>query len=97
VNEATFMEPLEDRYHVLRVPASDIAISLGSELGASMVMTGAYVAVTGIIGLDAVIEGMRESVPSYRTQHIAANETALRAGFDAVDAGSYPAWEGAPV
>ena len=50
-----------------------------------MVMVGAYAATTGLVGLDALIEGMRESIPPYRTQHIAANETAMRAGFDAVE------------
>ena len=43
----------------------------------------------------ALVEAMRESIPSYRTQHIAANEQALRAGLDAVEAGAFPAW--APV
>jgi Pyruvate/2-oxoacid:ferredoxin oxidoreductase gamma subunit len=93
VNEATFATELdESRFRVLRVPATDIAASLGNELGGSMVMVGAYLATTGLVGLDAAIEGMRESIPSYRTQHIASNETALGAGYDAVEAGSAPAW-----
>ncbi len=93
VNTATFESEIdEDRYQVVRVPATDIAINLGSELGGSLVMVGAYLAATGLIGLDAAIEGMRESIPPYRTQHIAANETALRAGFDAVEPNTVPAW-----
>lgn len=93
VNDATFeTEVDESRYRVLRVPASDVATSLGNELGGSMVMVGAYLATTGLIGLDAAIEGMRESIPSYRTQHLAANEAALRAGYEAVEPGTMPAW-----
>ena len=58
-----------------------------------MVMLGAYAGTTGIVGLDALIEAMRESIPPYRTQHIEANEQALRAGWDLLPANAYPAWE----
>jgi hypothetical protein len=40
---------------------------------------------------------MRQSIPSYRTQHIATNEVALRAGWDLLPANSFPAWEAARV
>jgi 2-oxoglutarate ferredoxin oxidoreductase subunit gamma len=93
VNDATFETPLDaERFQVLRVAASDLALALGNELGASLVMTGAYLATTGLVGLDAAIEGMRESIPPYRTQHIAKNEEALRAGFDAVEPLTAPAF-----
>ena len=94
VNDATFETPLdEERYRVLRVPATDIAAQLGNELGGSMVMVGAYVAITGLVGLDAAVEAMRQSIPPYRQQHIAANDAAIRAGLDAVDHLAFPAWE----
>jgi Pyruvate/2-oxoacid:ferredoxin oxidoreductase gamma subunit len=94
VNEATFEQPLdEDRYRVVRFGATDIATDLGNELGGSMVMVGAYVGITGLVGLDATVEAMRQSIPPYRRQHIAANEVAIRAGFDAVDLLAFPAWE----
>jgi Pyruvate/2-oxoacid:ferredoxin oxidoreductase gamma subunit len=94
VNEATFETPLdEDRYRVVRVRGTDIAAELGNELGGSMVMVGAYVGTTGLVGLDATVEAMRQSIPPYRQQHIAANEAAIRAGFDAVDQFTFPAWE----
>ncbi len=94
VNEATFATELDPtRWTVVRVPATDVATSLGNELGGSMVMVGAYLATTGLVGIDAAIEGMRESIPSYRTQHIAANEEAMRAGHDAVEPLTMPAWE----
>lgn len=92
VNDATFEASLDERYRSIRIPATEIAAEIGNELGASMVMVGAFVALTGIIGLDAAIAGMRESIPSYRAQHIAANEGALRAGFDRVDEMAAPAW-----
>jgi len=93
VNDATFETTLGDRYRVVRVPATEIAAELGNELGASMVMVGAFASITGLVGIDAAVEGMRLSIPSYRTQHVAANEVALRAGFDRVGSTSAPAWE----
>jgi len=93
VNDATFETALGDRYRVVRVPASEIAAELGNDLGASMVMVGAFAGLTGLVGIDAAVEGMRQSIPSYRTQHVAANEVALRAGFDRVESMSAPAWE----
>ena len=83
VNDATFETPLDaDRYRVVRVPATDRATELGHAMGASMVMAGAYAAISGAVGLDTLIDGMRESIPSYRTQHIESNETTLRDGYE---------------
>ena len=82
---------------VHRVDATGIATELGHPLGGSMVMAGAYAGLTAIVGADALVEAMRESIPSYRTQHIAANERAIRAGLDAVEAGAFPAWSPSPV
>lgn len=82
VNDGTFETPLDtERYHVVRVPATERATELGHAMGGSMVMAGAYAAVSGMVGLEALVDGMRESIPSYRTQHIEANEITLRDGF----------------
>jgi len=100
LNDGTFETALDQaRYRVLRVPATDLAAELGNELGGSLVMVGAYLATTGLVGIDAAVDGMRASIPPYRTQHIAKNEEAMRAGFAAVDALTVPAWqtEGAPA
>ena len=67
VNDATFETELDEiRYRVLRVPATDVADELGNPLGGSMVMAGAYAATSGLVGLDALLEGMRASIPPYR-------------------------------
>ncbi len=93
VNESTFEHEITAPVTVRRIAATDIATGLGNPLGGSMVMVGAYAALTGLVGLDALIEGMRQSVPPYRTQHIAANELALRTGWESVTPGEFPAWE----
>jgi Pyruvate/2-oxoacid:ferredoxin oxidoreductase gamma subunit len=93
VNDATFTTEIQAPVTVIRVPATNVATDLGNPLGGSMVMLGAYAGTTGIVALDALIEAMRESIPPYRTQHIEANETALRAGWDLLPADAHPAWE----
>ncbi|HEY8547417.1 MAG TPA: 2-oxoacid:acceptor oxidoreductase family protein [Acidimicrobiales bacterium] len=74
------------------VPAGDIAAGLGAPMSAGLVLLGAYAAVTGLVGLDALTAAMTRLVPPYRSQHIATNEAALRAGHDAVPALAAPAW-----
>jgi Pyruvate/2-oxoacid:ferredoxin oxidoreductase gamma subunit len=81
VNDSTFETSVDDGHRVVRVPATGMATELGNQLGGSMVMAGAYAAISGVVGLTPLIAGMRESIPPYRTQHVAANETAIRAGY----------------
>ena len=92
VNEETFTAPLDPSLAIHRVPATEIAADLGNRLGGSMVMVGAYAAVTGLVGIDALIAAMRSSIPPYRVQHADANERALRAGWELLPHGTSPAW-----
>jgi Pyruvate/2-oxoacid:ferredoxin oxidoreductase gamma subunit len=93
VNDATFTTEITAPVTVLRVPATNVAADLGTQLGGSMVMLAAYAATTGIVERDALVEGMRESIPPYRTQHIEANERSIAAGWDLLPANEHPAWE----
>lgn len=72
-----------DGVEVVGVAAGDVACGLGSQMAAGFVLLGAYASVTGMAGLEALVSAMKELVPSYRTQHVALNEAALRAGFQA--------------
>ena len=45
------------------------------------------------LALSLAATPLVEAVPPYRRQHVEANERALRAGFDAVEALAAPAWE----
>lgn len=93
LNSSLFEDGVDrDRLRIVDLAASDLAAELGNPLAVSMVATGAYVAVTGLVSLDAAVAAMRESLPSYRRQHADGNEQALRAGHDAVDARTAPAW-----
>lgn len=83
VNSSVFEDTLDrDRYTVHELPASDVATDLGSILLANMVLCGAYATITGVVTLDALVTGMREAVPPYRSQLVEANERALRAGAE---------------
>ena len=93
VNDATFTTEITAPATVIRVPATNVATDIGNPLGGAMVMLGAYAGTTGIVELTSLIEAMRESIPPYRTQHIEANEKALRAGWDLLPASAHPAWE----
>ena len=77
---------------VVGVDATDLALSVGGMLVASMVMIGAYAAATGMVDLASLEAASRASLPSYRARHADLNDLALRAGFHAVAAGSTPAW-----
>lgn len=97
VNDSTFSTDLSDvPARSFRVPASEVAAEVGNELTASMVLLGAFAAITGLVTLDGLHAGMRESVPAYRRQHLELNERALTAGFAAVEALLVPAWTAEP-
>jgi 2-oxoglutarate ferredoxin oxidoreductase subunit gamma len=78
---AADIEPGE--FELVAVPAGDIAAGLGSPMAAGFVLLGAYAAATGMAGIEALVAAMKELVPPYRTQHVAINEAALRAGTPA--------------
>ena len=83
VNTSVFEDDLDrDRYQVVEVPATDVATDLGNPLLAAMVMSGVYGRTSGLVSLEGLIEGMRRSVPPYRSQLIEANEAALETGWE---------------
>lgn len=77
---------------VYALPATELAHELGNPLTASLVMLGAFAHLTGVVGPDALVAAMRESVPAYRHQHLDANERALRIGAERWEP-AVPAWE----
>jgi 2-oxoglutarate ferredoxin oxidoreductase subunit gamma len=91
---STLFEAEVDRehYRVFDVPATRVAGELGSPLAACLVLIGAFVSLSGLLGADALVAGMRDSVPPYRRQHLEANEKALRAGFELGPRGAASAW-----
>jgi Pyruvate/2-oxoacid:ferredoxin oxidoreductase gamma subunit len=70
----------------IAIPATELAVDVGNVMAASIVMIGAYAAVTGLLTLDALVAAVAQALPPYRKQHIALNERALRVGYDAAPA-----------
>jgi 2-oxoglutarate ferredoxin oxidoreductase subunit gamma len=98
VNSTVFDRPLgRDDLIVVEVPVSDLAVDLGNVMAASMVMVGVYVAVTGLVGLDAAVDAVAASLPPYRAKHVDLNVRAVRAGADAAPDTRVPAWAPATV
>ncbi len=92
VNDATFHRPVAADVTVVRLAATEAAHEHGNPLGGALVMAGAYAALTGVVTIDALVAAMRDSIPSYRTHHVAANETSIRVGATLVEAGAHPFW-----
>jgi Pyruvate/2-oxoacid:ferredoxin oxidoreductase gamma subunit len=91
---STVFEGSFDRaaYTAVDVPATDLAVELGNIMTASMVMVGAYAAVTGLVGVDALVDAVPSALPSYRAKHAVLNQDAVRAGYDAAPAVRVDAW-----
>ncbi len=80
-------------YQAYAVPAVEIATAQGSPLAAAMVMIGAYAGLTGATSLDAMIQALEQSLPSYRRKLFDTNVAALKAGHAHLPANRHPAWE----
>lgn len=93
VNASLFAGELDrDAQRVFEVPATQVATDLGNPLAASLVLLGAFASLSALLGLPALVEAMRASVPAYRSQHLASNERALEAGFACAPCAAAPAW-----
>jgi 2-oxoacid:acceptor oxidoreductase gamma subunit (pyruvate/2-ketoisovalerate family) len=93
INSTVFEGDVDrDRYTTVDVPATDLAVDVGNVVAASMVMIGAYAAVTGLVGIESLVGCVAGALPSYRSAHAERNVLALRAGFGAVPAGVAEAW-----
>ena len=80
VNTSVAGDIAAEGIEVVGVAAGDVAGGLGSPMAAGFVLLGAYAAVSGMARVDSLVTAMKELVPPYRTQHVAVNEAALRAG-----------------
>jgi Pyruvate/2-oxoacid:ferredoxin oxidoreductase gamma subunit len=87
VDATVFDEPPElPGVTTTAVPATTIAIDIGNVMTASIVMVGAFGAITELVGMDALAAAISDALPPYRKQHVALNQHALRAGHDAARA-----------
>lgn len=83
--EASIVDHLHglEGHRLIVVPGKEIALQIGNAQSTGLVMLGAYGAITGLVGVESLVAAMKQVVPSYRRQHVEANEKALRAGYEA--------------
>ena len=67
------------------IPATALG---GAPVNASLVLVGAYVAISALVSLDAALAAVDDALPSYRRQHAEGCRTALRTGFRAAPDGA---------
>ena len=72
--------PVRQDLRVLAVPANELAEELGSARVANMVCLGAFLALTGAVSEEAVLQSLRKALPVHRHDLIPLNEAALRRG-----------------
>jgi 2-oxoglutarate ferredoxin oxidoreductase subunit gamma len=70
---------------VYEIDAGAIAASVATAQAIGFVLLGAYNAITGLVGADALAAAMEELLPPYRKQHAPANVRALEAGAAALE------------
>jgi Pyruvate/2-oxoacid:ferredoxin oxidoreductase gamma subunit len=66
------------------LPATRLAEEAGNIAGASMITLGAFVAATGIVGFDSVVDAMRAALPPHRRQRAEENARFLQLGAEYV-------------
>lgn len=68
------------------VPANDMAEKVGSDKSANMVILGSYLATSGVLPMDKLIETMKEKLAA-KAKFLPMNEAAITAGFNLVKSG----------
>ena len=79
-------------FEPLCVNASAIAKEIEAPLSIALVLLSAFCAATQLVSLPALAESMADAIPSYRSQHIATNRRAIKAGYASVDSVLVDAW-----
>jgi 2-oxoglutarate ferredoxin oxidoreductase subunit gamma len=75
-------DPDRDDIGIVKIPAHDIALELGSERILNIIMLGAFVAKTGIITHDSILNGMAEVFKGKKVGSMDLNRQALMRGVE---------------
>lgn len=97
VNSSLIEEkPQRSDIHILEVPANDIALELGVDKAANMVMLGAFIGATELFGLEETAKALGKVFAPSKAQFLPKNEEALKRGAElgAAFARSHPVGAG---
>jgi 2-oxoglutarate ferredoxin oxidoreductase subunit gamma len=75
-------DPDRDDIGIVKIPAHDIALELGSERILNIIMLGAFVAKTGIITHDSILNGMAVVFKGKKVGSMDLNRQALMRGAE---------------
>lgn len=73
-------ESSRDDIEVYKIPANAIADEIGNPRVANMVMLGAYLELTGVVSIDAVVEALKKVYGAGKEHIIPLNKQALEEG-----------------
>jgi 2-oxoglutarate ferredoxin oxidoreductase subunit gamma len=83
-------DPARDDIDIVKIPANNIAIELGNERILNIIMLGAFVAKTGIITHDSIMNGLAEVLKGKRVDSIELNRKGLIRGAEYVSRETRP-------
>lgn len=83
MNSTLCTRPDRDDITIIEIPMDDLAIELGSQQVANLIMLGAFVEKTGIFTIDEIISTMRHLLEK-RPEMMEINEKAIRKGAELV-------------
>ncbi len=78
-------KPTRTDIRVVSIDAMDATIKLGNAKGYNMVLLGAYLKLKPIVSMDALLRGLKKSLPERHHHLIPANEKAINAGMELVN------------
>ncbi len=85
VNRSLISTPVtRDDIDVLDVKANDVALEMGSDRLANMVILGSVLAATGVMPIEMIVAAMKKTLTGRKARFIADNEAAVRRGMDLV-------------
>lgn len=77
-------EPSRSDIEVHKVAANEIAAKVGNPKVANMVMLGAYLALTGVVSTESVVETLKKVYGAGKEHFIPLNQKALEEGAEAI-------------
>lgn len=78
------VKPKRTDIKVFAIPANDIATEIGNSKVANMVVMGAILKVTGIVGLETVMSVLKKTMTGKKQDLLPINRSALEKGMELV-------------
>lgn len=81
------MKPVRGDIEVCEVPANDLALKIGTDKAANMIMLGAFIKKTGLVSLETLKVVLKDVFTTKNPQLLELNEKALWEGFTYLEQG----------